>query len=139
MPRPPKGVDSDSVIASTSFTTLSVSDVMDAVNTAALPQFSFIQFTLADTSVVNPALGAAEIYAGIVQVPYFLEKSDPLGGFWLCLPTPGLCTASNPLPFPTDPAAPLSIPVLITAPGPKVALCDGRWCKTAARLAGGHL
>ncbi len=116
-----EGVGSDNVIASTSFTTLSVSDVMDAVNTAATPQISVIVFTGLDTSVVNPALGAAEIYAGIVQVPYFLEKTDPLGGFWLCLPTPGLCTGSNPMPFSTDPAAPLSIPVLITAPGPKSA------------------
>ena len=113
-------MDSDTVIASTSFTTLSVSDVMNAVNAAALPQFSLIQFTFSDTSDVSPLLsGAAEIYAGIVQVPYFLSKTDPLEGFWLCLPTPGLCTGSNPMPFSTDPAAPLSIPVLITAPGPK--------------------
>ena len=116
-----EGVGSDSVIATTSFTTLSVSDVMTTVNTTATPQFSFIQFTGLDTSVVNPALGAAEIYAGIVQVPYFLSKTDPLGGFWLCLPNPGLCTGSNPMPFPTDPTDPLSIPVLITAPGPKSA------------------
>jgi hypothetical protein len=118
-----EGISADSVIASTSFTTLSVSDVMDAVNTAATPQFSFIQFTGLDTSVVNPALGAAEIYAGIVQVPYFLEKTDPLAGFWVCgiFPAIGLCTGNNPMPFPTDPIDPLSIPVLITAPGPKSA------------------
>ena len=114
-----EGVDSDSVIASTSFTTLSVSDVMDAVNTAATPQISGIVFTGLDTSLVSPLLsGAAEIYAGIVQVPYFLSKADPLEGFWLCLPTPGLCTASNPLPLPTET---LAVPVLITAPGPKSA------------------
>lgn len=112
------GVNPASVVLSFSFSTGSTRDSLAAVAATATAQPIVAQATGLDTSQINPALpGVADIYAGILQIPYFLSKSAPLTGAWQGNPSPlggtTHLTRFNPLPVATET---LSIPLLATAP-----------------------
>lgn len=112
------GVDTSSVILSWTFSTQSVGAVLNVAKTAAT-----------GTSAINPAsigstqtfLGAgpnlADIYAGSLNVPYYLTNADssplaPLQTFWQGAAGSNL-TAYNPTPIATSTE---TVPLLISVP-----------------------
>ena len=112
------GVNPANVVLSFSFSTGSTRDSIAAVAATATAQTIVAQATGLNTSQVNPALpGVADIYAGILQIPYYLSKSAPLTGSWQGNPSPlggtTHLTRFNPLPVATET---LSIPLLATVP-----------------------
>jgi len=112
------GVNPATVVLSFSFSTGSTRDSLAAVAATATPRPIVAQATGLNTSQVNPALpGVADIYAGILQVPYFLSKAAPLTGSWQGGPSPlggtTHLTRFNPLPVATEV---LAVPLLATAP-----------------------
>lgn len=74
------------LVMSWSFTTQSIGDVLSAVRTA-IRDGGVPATTLADSGTDSP-LGAADIYVGTLQVPYYLTAAagvndpTPLGSFW---------------------------------------------------------
>jgi hypothetical protein len=65
-----------------------------------------------------PGLGKANLYVGVLSIPYYLSKSDPLNGSWqappsVLDPTSTFVTRFNPLPVATQT---LQIPVLMSVP-----------------------
>lgn len=113
------GIQADNVLVSASFSTQSTTDVLEAAASTAIPQFSQIQQVFAapgvplNTNMVNPALpGYADVYAGIVQTPYYLSTTDPLNTPWQGMGGSHL-TRYNPLPVATET---VSIPALVTIP-----------------------
>jgi hypothetical protein len=118
------GLDPADVIVSFSFSTQSISDVMEAVDSITGPQLIVAQFTGVNSAQVNPLLsGSANVYAGALTVPYYLNPAAPLEGFWEGGPSPldpssNALTRYNPVPVAK---AELSIPLLLTAPGPQSA------------------
>ncbi len=71
-----------------SFTTGSTDKTLKALAAAATPRFTQLQNTGANTSIIG-APGIADIYSGVIQVPYYLANSGgnanstaPLSTFW---------------------------------------------------------
>ncbi len=108
------GIPGDSVAVAWSATTQSVSDVLDAVQagaTAMPHQIVPMGITTADLGVGLP--GAAALYTGWMQVPYYGDPGDVLGSFWVnseLMPP----TAANPHPLPRGGL--LRIPVVASLP-----------------------
>lgn len=112
------GLNPANVVLSFSFSTGSTRDTLAAVAAGATPQAIVAQATGLNTKQVNPALpGVADIYAGILQIPYYLSKTAPLTGSWQGNPSPvggtRFLTRFNPVPVATET---LSIPLLATVP-----------------------
>ncbi|HUO82737.1 MAG TPA: alpha/beta fold hydrolase, partial [Gammaproteobacteria bacterium] len=113
------GIDPATIVSSFSFSTQSISDVMLAVDAGATAQTAALQFTGLNTSQINPLLtGSADVYAGVVGVPYYLSRTEPLTGFWRGGPSPldpssDFLTRYNPVPVATET---LTIPALLTLP-----------------------
>lgn len=112
------GVNPANVILSFSFSTGSTRDSLAAVAAGVTARPIVAQATGLNTSQVNPALpGVADIYAGTLQIPYYLSKTAPLTGFWHGNPSPvggtTLLTRFNPVPVATET---LSIPLLASVP-----------------------
>ena len=81
--------------------------------------------------------GHADIYVGVLSIPYYLSKAQPLTGSWTAPPFPldkssTFVTRFNPLPVATQT---LLIPVLATVPNAK-SLRAGGWPAPPRRLAG---
>ncbi|MBT8142712.1 MAG: hypothetical protein KJO88_10125 [Gammaproteobacteria bacterium] len=113
------GVTASDVLLTTSFSTQSTMDVLQAVAANASAQASSISQMFAGpgtpltTSMVNPALpGYADVYSGSVQTEYFLSPADPFNTPWLGAGGSNL-TRFNPLP---EGATTLDIPALVTIP-----------------------
>ncbi|MBV6416341.1 MAG: hypothetical protein CMLOHMNK_00883 [Steroidobacteraceae bacterium] len=112
------GVNPANVILSFSFSTGSTRDSLAAVAAGATAQPIVVQATGLNTKQVNPALpGVADIFAGVLQIPYYLSKAAPLTGSWQGNPSPvggtRFLTRFNPVPVATET---LSIPLLATVP-----------------------
>lgn len=112
------GLNPADVILSFSFSTGSTRDSIAAVAATATAQPIVAQATGLNTHQVNPALpGVADVYAGILQIPYYLSKAAPLTGAWHGNPSPiggtTHLTRFNPLPVATET---LSIPLLVSVP-----------------------
>lgn len=72
-----------------SFTTASTDKTLKALAAAAAPRFTQLQNTGANTSILPGAPGIADIYSGVIQLPYYLANSGgdthstaPLSSFW---------------------------------------------------------
>ena len=113
------------IVLSFSFTTESTTDTLELLSAVTKPSTIKANPTPITTAQVNPALpGHANIYVGVLTIPYYLSKAAPLTGSWQAPPFPLDPTSTNvtrynPLPVPTDPA--MLIPVLITVPNAKSA------------------
>lgn len=107
------------IVLSFSFTTQSTTDTMQLLSALTKPTTIKANPTPITTAQVNPALpGHANIYVGVLTIPYYLSKAAPLTGSWQAPPFPLDPTSTNvtrynPLPVPTQN---LLIPVLLTVP-----------------------
>jgi pimeloyl-ACP methyl ester carboxylesterase len=107
------------IVLSFSFTTESTVDTLALMSATATAQAFKANPTGINTKQANAALaGHADIYVGVLTIPYYLSKSAPLTGYWNAPPFPldptsTFVTRYNPLPVPTQM---LRIPVLITVP-----------------------
>ena len=113
----------DSIVVVWSVSTQSISDVLEAVqaNATAVPhRLAPMGITTADLGLGLP--GAAGIYAGWMQIPYFGDPGDVLGSVWVNseLAPP---TAANPQPLPSGGL--LRVPVLASRPSATRAPADG--------------
>ncbi len=113
------GINKDNIVLSWTFTTQSMGKSLAALAEANLDSTIAAQATGLDTKKAldptgaNPAIsGAADIYAGTIKLPYYLNKpanpNDPaiLQGSWQIDKTTGLPTKT----------ADVTVPVLITVP-----------------------
>jgi hypothetical protein len=107
------------IVLTFSFTTESTADTLELLSATTTPQALKLNATGLPTSAADPVLpGHADIYVGVLTVPYYLSKSEPLTGSWNAPPFPldptsTFVTRFNPLPVATQN---LLIPVLATAP-----------------------
>ena len=103
-----------SVAVAWSATTQSVSEVLEAVRDSAGPmphKLAPLGITTADLGLGLP--GAATLYSGWIQIPYYGDPADVLGSFWVnsdFMPP----TTANPQPLPRGGL--LRIPVLASLP-----------------------
>lgn len=100
-----KGIAKDSIILSWSFTTQSVTPVLNAVKaqaTAKPLQVQAIPFSTAKTNV----------HMGTLQVPYYLDRDAPMSAYWKGAGGSFL-TRYNPAPSVTSTQ---TIPVMLTTP-----------------------
>jgi pimeloyl-ACP methyl ester carboxylesterase len=116
------GVAPATVIESFSFSTQNTRDTLNVVAAqvaAAARRPIRASFTGLNTKQVNAALfGHANVYAGTLQVPYYLNRAAPLTGSWKGNPSPldvasTFLTRFNPVPVATET---LTIPLLVTVP-----------------------
>jgi hypothetical protein len=126
------------IVLSFSFTTESTADTLEllyqktAATAKAVPPTIAVQPAILPTQAGPHQLttkdfggaGAANIYVGVLTIPYYLSKSAPLTGSWQAPPFPldpssTSVTRYNPLPVATQN---LQIPILMSvpliAPGP---------------------
>lgn len=113
-------INPDDVILTWSFATESVGATLAYIDANAQPEGAVLQPAGITTKQVNPMLaGHADVYAGDVQIPYYLpiptgdDPTAPLTGHWTGKGGSAL-TRYNPAPVATDPD--LTIPLLATVP-----------------------
>lgn len=116
------GVPAANVVLSFSFSTQNTRDTLNALAagvTAGAPRAIFVRPTGLSTHHINAALpGKADVYAGLLDVPYYSSRSAPLTASWVGNPSPldatsRFLTRFNPVPVATEM---LKIPVLLTVP-----------------------
>ncbi len=113
------GIDKEKIVLSWTFTTQSMGKSLQALaaankaSTIAAKSLNMTTKTVLDPKGENPAIkGSADIYAGSITLPYYLNKAADskdkaiLGGAWQVDKTTGLPAKT----------ADVTIPVLITAP-----------------------
>jgi len=113
------GINPADIVLTFSFTTESTADTLELLSATTKPTSIKVNPTPLTTHNVNPASpGFANIYVGVLSIPYYLSKAAPLTGYWHAPPFPldpasTSVTRYNPLPVPTQV---LQIPVLVTVP-----------------------
>jgi len=128
------GFNPANIVASFSFSTESTIDTLALL---ALPNITTAQPFKANPTGITTAqahaglAGHADVYVGVLTIPYYLSKTEPVTGSWQAPPfaldkTSTLVTRFNPVPVPTQM---LQIPALITVPN----------AKSAYALAGGPI
>ena len=113
------GFNPANVVASFSFSTESTVDTMELLAATTQPQSIKANPTGITTAQAHAGLaGHADLYVGVLTIPYYLSKAAPVTGSWQAAPFPldktsTVVTRFNPLPVATQM---LQIPVLITVP-----------------------
>jgi pimeloyl-ACP methyl ester carboxylesterase len=119
------GVNPANIVLTFSFTTESTLDTLELISATATATSIKLNPTGITTVQVNPELpGHADVYVGVLSIPYYSSKSAPLTGSWQAPPFPldpasTFVTRFNPLPVPTQT---LLVPVLATLPNAASAL-----------------
>ncbi|HET7756371.1 MAG TPA: alpha/beta fold hydrolase, partial [Steroidobacteraceae bacterium] len=107
------------IVLSFSFTTESTVDTLELLGAITKPQPIKANPTGITTAQAHAGLaGHADLYVGVLTIPYYLSKTAPLTASWQAPPFPLDPTSTditrfNPLPVATQM---LQIPVLITVP-----------------------
>jgi pimeloyl-ACP methyl ester carboxylesterase len=113
------GINPANVVVTFSFTTESTVDTMELLAATTQPQSIKANPTGITTAQAHAGLaGHADLYVGVLTIPYYLSKAAPVTGSWQAPPFPldktsTAVTRFNPLPVATQM---LQIPVLITVP-----------------------
>jgi len=118
------GFNPANVVASFSFSTESTVDTLEVL---ASPNVTKAQPFKANPTGITTAQahaglpGHADVYVGVLTIPYYLSKTAPLTASWQAPPFPldktsTVVTRFNPVPVPTQM---LQIPALITVPNAK--------------------
>jgi hypothetical protein len=119
------GINPANVVASFSFSTESTIDTLAAAASQATPQLIKVnQLKAANNMPLTTAsfqgLGLADVYVGVITLPYYLSKTAPDTEYWhapaATAPdrTSSFTTRFN--PFPVATVAALQVPVLMTVP-----------------------
>lgn len=148
------GIGADNVVSAWTFTTQSISQPLDAISATATAQTSAIAPLMKDATTVYtagelllpasdltgdgvPDTGMnANVYAGVIEMPYYLAPESVLDGYWeadadsancqgaiaaeLIEDAPASTTVYCPVP---KLQATISVPVLITVPNTANAAC----------------
>ncbi|TLY83508.1 MAG: hypothetical protein E6K41_01100 [Gammaproteobacteria bacterium] len=110
------------VVLTFSFTTEATVDTLELMSATADPTKQTIKVnpTGISTHVVNPQLpGHADVYVGVLTIPYYLSAAAPLTASWQAPAFPLDMTSTNVTrfnPLPAATVAHLMIPVLVTVP-----------------------
>ena len=113
------GVNPANVVASFDFSTQSTTDTLAAAASEATPQQIKVN-PIGQTTTAFGGLGFADVYVGVMTLPYYLSKSDPDHGMWQASAssapdkTSTYTTRFNPFPIAT--VKQLQVPVLVTVP-----------------------
>jgi pimeloyl-ACP methyl ester carboxylesterase len=113
------GVNPANVVASFDFSTQSTTDTLAAAASEATPQQIKVN-PIGQTTTAFGGLGFADVYVGVMTLPYYLSKSDPDHGRWQASAssapdkTSTYTTRFNPFPIAT--VKQLQVPVLVTVP-----------------------
>jgi pimeloyl-ACP methyl ester carboxylesterase len=113
------GAHPANVVASFSFSTQSTVDTLAAAASQATPQLIKLNPT-GQTTAAFQGLGLADVYVGVMTLPYYLSKADPDHGMWQASAssapdkTSTYTTRFNPFPIAT--VKQLQVPVLVTVP-----------------------
>jgi hypothetical protein len=115
------GINPANVVVSFSFSTQSTLDSLAAAASEATPQL--IKVNPTGQTTANPAfkgLGLADVYVGVMTLPYYLSKTQPDTASWQAAAasapdkTSTFTTRFN--PFPVATVKQLQVPVLMTVP-----------------------
>ncbi|HXZ59029.1 MAG TPA: hypothetical protein VEG26_02530 [Steroidobacteraceae bacterium] len=113
------GINPANVVVSFSFSTQSTIDTLAAAAAQATPQQIKVNFTGQNTSAFQ-GLGHADVYVGVITLPYYLSKSDPDNGIWQAsaasAPDKVSTYTTRFNPFPVATVKQLQVPVLMTVP-----------------------
>jgi len=113
------GINPANVVASFSFSTQSTLDTLAAAASLATPQPIKVNPT-GQTTAAFGALGLADVYVGVMTLPYYLSKTSPDTASWNASAASApdkmstFTTRFNPFPVATVKA--LQVPVLMTVP-----------------------
>ncbi|MFO1371777.1 MAG: Ig-like domain-containing protein [Candidatus Competibacteraceae bacterium] len=108
-----QGIAKHRIILSWTFMTQSTDDAFIALDKDIKPLGMIIKATSLTTTAAGLGLpGFSDIYAGVLVIPYYLDKDQPLSGYWHTAAGASV-TRYNPLPAATTT---LKIPVLMTVP-----------------------
>jgi pimeloyl-ACP methyl ester carboxylesterase len=117
------GVTKDSIVLSWSFTTQSITPVLEAVEASAKAEKLVVVPTGQTTNDINNnLLGLADVYIGTLDIPYYLEApttlnpTAPLTGYWKGVGGSSL-TRFNSTPVSNTT---LTIPVMMTIPNNQI-------------------
>ena len=121
------GLNPANIVLTFSFTTVSTTDTLEALSATTQPRAIAVQHPPGFTTAAIPGHsfpGHADLYVGVLTIPYYLSASDPLNGYWHAPPFPldktsTYTTRFNPLPVAT---AMLKIPVLLSVPNASSAM-----------------
>ena len=121
------GLDPSKIALTFSFTTESTLDTLELMAATVKPATIQVFHPPGFTTAAIPGLGLpghADLYVGVLAIPYYLSKSAPLTEYWHAPPFPldttsTFVTRYNPLPAPT---ATLQIPVFMSVPNGTAAL-----------------
>ncbi|MBK7540484.1 MAG: Ig-like domain-containing protein [Candidatus Competibacteraceae bacterium] len=111
-----QGINKGDIVLSWTFMTQSIDDAFAAIDDAPKPQV-IPNLTLKPTGSTTAAVGLglpgySDIHAGVLAVPFYLDKDKPLSGRWRTA-ADGPVTRYNPLPAATATA---QLPALLTVP-----------------------
>jgi len=114
------GLNPAHIVLSFSFTTESTVDTLALISATATAQTITVHPTGLTTAAVpgRGLKGHADLYVGVLNVPYYSSKTAPLTEYWHAPPSPLDATSTfvtrfNPLPVPT---MTVQIPVLASVP-----------------------
>ncbi|HKJ76901.1 MAG TPA: Ig-like domain-containing protein, partial [Gammaproteobacteria bacterium] len=114
-----QGLKPSDVAVAWTMTTQSVGASLEAIANAASQQSSAVADTgLTTKDVLDPnnqdpsVAGSADVYAGYVTIPYYLDPNAPLTGFWHTA-AGEFTTANTPMP---EASAQVKVPVIVTIP-----------------------
>ena len=85
------GVNPANIVLTFSFTTESTLDTLQLVSATTAAQTLAVQHPPGFTTAAIPGLGLpghADVYVGVLTVPYYLSKSAPLTEYWHAPPFP---------------------------------------------------
>ncbi len=117
------GIDPADVVVTASFQTQSTRDTLDVVEATAMPSTSVINpGAIGTTATLLPpgsgSPGAADIFAGTVDLPYFSDSANALFGSWEGGPSPLDPTSTHLTRFNPVPVVKsmVSVPMFISEP-----------------------
>jgi hypothetical protein len=106
------GLAGGSIVSAWSVSTQSIDDTLEWIDATAVAQNSLLASAGLSTASVG-LLGAADIYVGYMEAPYFGNPAAPLTSFWVNASLQPL-TRDDPVPIPQG--GTLRLPVLATLP-----------------------
>ena len=106
------GLDGQSIVSAWSVSTQSIGGTLAWLAGSATPQNAALASMGLSTAELG-LMGAADVYTGFIEAPYFGDPSNPLDSFWVNASAAPL-TRDDPVPVAQG--GTLRLPLLVTAP-----------------------